>query len=107
MEGGFGGARLGGQSGGTRMTSGFRQGFGGDGRYNGGYGGYDGGYGYGLYDQGYGYDAGDGYAPVYPQGYAAAYSSRNEISYCQRRYRSYDLASGTYLGVHGLRHSCP
>ncbi|CCD86452.1 conserved hypothetical protein [Bradyrhizobium sp. ORS 285] len=28
-------------------------------------------------------------------------------SYCARRYRSYDPASGTYLGYDGLRHPCP
>jgi hypothetical protein len=28
-------------------------------------------------------------------------------SYCARRYRSYDPASGTFLGYDGLRHPCP
>lgn len=28
-------------------------------------------------------------------------------SYCAQRYRSYDPASGTYLGYDGLRHPCP
>ena len=27
--------------------------------------------------------------------------------YCSQRYRSYDPASGTYLGYDGQRHSCP
>jgi hypothetical protein len=36
-------------------------------------------------------------APVY--GRSAAY--------CAQRYRSYDPASGTYLGYDGLRHPCP
>lgn len=27
--------------------------------------------------------------------------------YCAQRYRSYDPASGTYLGYDGLRHPCP
>jgi hypothetical protein len=27
--------------------------------------------------------------------------------YCEQRYRSYDPASGTYLGFDGLRHPCP
>jgi len=30
-----------------------------------------------------------------------------EIAYCQQRFRSYDPASGTYLGFDGLRHPCP
>ncbi|MGC2779692.1 MAG: BA14K family protein, partial [Bradyrhizobium sp.] len=28
-------------------------------------------------------------------------------SYCAQRYRSYDPASGTYLGYDGIRHPCP
>lgn len=28
-------------------------------------------------------------------------------SYCAQRYRSYDPASGTYLGYDGARHPCP
>ena len=27
--------------------------------------------------------------------------------YCSQRYKSYDPASGTYLGYDGQRHSCP
>lgn len=30
----------------------------------------------------------------------------NDASICARRYRSYDPASGTYLGKDGLRHPC-
>ena len=29
------------------------------------------------------------------------------VDYCAQRYRSYDPASGTYLGYDGLRHPCP
>ena len=29
-----------------------------------------------------------------------------DVGYCQQRYRSYDPASGTYLGYDGLRHPC-
>ena len=29
------------------------------------------------------------------------------VAYCMRRFRSYDPASGTYLGYDGLRHPCP
>ncbi len=28
-------------------------------------------------------------------------------SYCVRRFRSYDIRSGTYLGYDGMRHACP
>ena len=30
-----------------------------------------------------------------------------DAGYCAQRYRSYDPASGTYLGFDGLRHPCP
>ena len=29
------------------------------------------------------------------------------IAYCMQRFRSYDPASGTYLGYDGYRHPCP
>lgn len=73
-----------------------------------GYGGYyDGGYyvgdGYAYndyYDNGY-YDAG------YPVETGVVVSSAGgDASYCAQRYRSYDPASGTYLGFDGLRHPC-
>jgi hypothetical protein len=38
-------------------------------------------------------------APVAPGGDA--------VAYCESRFRSYDPASGTYLGYDGLRHPCP
>lgn len=31
----------------------------------------------------------------------------DDIAYCMQRFRSYDPASGTYLGYDGLRHPCP
>jgi hypothetical protein len=31
----------------------------------------------------------------------------DSVAYCTQRYRSYDPASGTYLGNDGLRHPCP
>lgn len=31
----------------------------------------------------------------------------NDEAYCSQRYRSYDPASGTYLGYDGQRHPCP
>jgi hypothetical protein len=35
-----------------------------------------------------------------------AYMDSNGSSYCAQRYRSYDPASGTYLGYDGQRHVC-
>ena len=31
----------------------------------------------------------------------------NDQAYCMQRYRSYDPASGTFLGYDGIRHPCP
>jgi len=44
-----------------------------------------------------------GYAP----GYVTPNSGVRDDAYCARRYRSYDPASGTYLGYDGVRHACP
>ena len=64
-----------------------------------GYSGYYGTPGYTNY--GYsGYYATPGYS-----GYAS-FGGRDD-AYCASRYRSYDPASGTYLGYDGVRHSCP
>lgn len=74
---------------------------------------------------GYGY----GYGPYYPAPYYAppppayygpppavyggpapgygAPVAGDAVAYCSQRYRSYDPASGTYLGYDGLRHPCP
>jgi BA14K-like protein len=53
----------------------------------------------------------DGYGPgyAYAPGYVAVspYAGGSEVGYCQQRFRSYDPASGTYLGFDGLRHPCP
>jgi BA14K-like protein len=38
---------------------------------------------------------------------APIYTSNNSVSYCEGRFHSYDLASGTYLGFDGFRHPCP
>jgi hypothetical protein len=44
-------------------------------------------------------------SPVYGTG---AYASSDDAqSYCKRRYRSYDPASGTYLNNDGNRYPCP
>jgi hypothetical protein len=78
-----------------------------------GYGGY--GYGsyqdpytfFGYYDP-YNYDDSYGYNDPGYDGYSGSVvSSDADPSYCAQRYKSYDPASGTYLGVDGLRHPCP
>ena len=33
--------------------------------------------------------------------------ANDAVAYCSQRYRSYDPASGTYLGYDGNRHPCP
>jgi hypothetical protein len=55
-------------------------------------------YGSGYYDSNY-------YAPV-PRVYYGA-PVAGAVAYCMRRFKSYDPASGTYLGYDGLRHACP
>jgi len=52
-------------------------------------------------------------APYYPPAaYGPGYYSGpayggDGAAYCAQRYRSYDPASGTYLGHDGVRHPCP
>ena len=36
-----------------------------------------------------------------------ARANNDAVAYCSQRYRSYDPASGTYLGYDGDRHPCP
>jgi BA14K-like protein len=64
------------------------------------YGYYDPGYysSYGYYDDGY-YDDGAVAAAPAP--------GDDSVAYCMQTYKSYDPASGTYLGYDGLRHPCP
>lgn len=40
-------------------------------------------------------------------GAAAAAQGADAVAYCESRFRSYDRATGTYLGYDGLRHPCP
>ena len=63
---------------------------------------------------GYGYDPyyyGDDYAyydgGYYDPGYVVSQAVVPDASSCAARYRSYDPATGTYLGFDGLRHPCP
>jgi hypothetical protein len=66
-------------------------------------------YGYGPY-----YYPGPYYYGPPPAVYAAppgpAYGAPvagDAVAYCSQRFRSYDPATGTYLGYDGLRHPCP
>jgi hypothetical protein len=44
---------------------------------------------------------------AYRNGNGNSYVAMNgDASYCAQRYRSYDPASGTYLGRDGRRHAC-
>jgi hypothetical protein len=62
-----------------------------------------------------GYCAPGGYYPPPPPPPAAYYpppappppAQVGAVDYCAQRYRSYDPASGTYLGFDGVRHPCP
>lgn len=65
-------------------------------------------YGYGYYDD----DAGAALAAgtifgLAAGAIAAGAANNNAVAYCERRFRSYDPASGTYLGYDGYRHPCP
>jgi hypothetical protein len=44
---------------------------------------------------------------VYSDAAPAAYSNGDSVAYCEQTYRSYDPASGSYLGYDGYRHACP
>lgn len=100
--------------------------YGGPGRYYGGGRYYRGGgyygprYGYRRYNRGAAVGAGiaglaagaiiggaiaNSQQPTYYGGGVAAADS--SVSYCMQRFKSYDPASGTYLGYDGLRHPCP
>lgn len=66
------------------------------------------GYGYGGYYDGY-YGNDYAYNDDYYDAGSPAYvvSSSDDSGSCAQRYRSYDPASGTYLGYDGQRHPCP
>jgi BA14K-like protein len=72
----------------------------------GGYYGSSGYYGDGPYYAGtpyYGgpYDDSGAVVEAAPQG------GDDDVAYCMQRYRSYDPASGTFMGNDGMRHPCP
>jgi hypothetical protein len=105
----------------------FARGYGG--HWHGGYGHGYGGYGVGvgvaalatgalvggaIANQNQGYYYGDqnypGYSDpgyVYSNAGPVAYNNGGTVAYCEQTYRSYDPASGTYLGYDGFRHPCP
>jgi hypothetical protein len=45
--------------------------------------------------------------PMYDDAGPQVVDDSASTAYCQQTFRSYDPASGTYLGYDGLRHSCP
>jgi BA14K-like protein len=47
------------------------------------------------------------YAPPPPPVAYAPPADVNAVDYCAQRYRSFDPATGTYLGFDGARHPCP
>jgi len=62
--------------------------------------------GFGLYDDyAYDYPYYDTYA-YDPDAYTVTGPAPDQ-AYCMQRYRSYDPATGTFLGYDGLRHPCP
>jgi hypothetical protein len=116
-------------SGGSPVVSGGSQGnyyAGGGGGYRGGGGGYrhhhrGGGFWpgvavgagigigstYGYYGSPSYYDDSYGYYDDSAVAAAPPVSDDDAVAYCMQRYRSYDPASGTYLGNDGRRHPCP
>jgi hypothetical protein len=48
---------------------------------------------------------GPAYGPAYA--YSPGYVGGDAEGYCLSRFKSYDPASGTYLGYDGYRHPCP
>lgn len=61
------------------------------------------GSGYGYYDPYY-YDT---YYDDDVGSYAYDTADADEVERCRDRYRSFDAATGTFLGYDGLRHVCP
>jgi len=45
--------------------------------------------------------------PGYTTGTVVQGTTQADVAYCMNRFKSYDPASGTYLGYDGLRHPCP
>jgi hypothetical protein len=45
--------------------------------------------------------------PAGPMAQAPGVLNQNSVAYCAARYRTYNPASGTYMGSDGMRHRCP
>jgi hypothetical protein len=45
--------------------------------------------------------------PAYGDGGPQVAGDGDPVAYCEQTFRSYDPASGTYLGYDGMRHPCP
>jgi BA14K-like protein len=78
--------------------------------------GYGNSYGDYAYSPGYRYNYGSSYgdyaySPGYRSSWGPSYTYESgggdDVAYCQQRFRSYDPASGTYMGYDGQRHPCP
>ena len=81
---------------------------GGGGKHNGrGYYGRYGRYGSGYYRNGPAVLGGLAAGAIIGGAIANGQARANTDSYCSQQYRSYDSASGTYLGYDGQRHPCP
>ena len=68
--------------------------------------------GYYPANQGYYYPAqpSPGYSDpgyVYSDAPPVAYNNGDSVAYCERTYRSYNPATGSYLGYDGHRYACP
>ncbi len=59
----------------------------------------------GYPDQNYPDYSNPGY--VYSDAAPTAYNNGGSVAYCEQTYRSYDPASGSYLGYDGFRDACP
>jgi len=47
------------------------------------------------------------YGPPPAPVYGGAPVAGDPAAYCAQRYKSYDPATGTFLGYDGVRHPCP
>jgi hypothetical protein len=65
------------------------------------------GFGFGAASPYYYDDYDDAYAYVYEEPYAEVPATGADVAYCERRFKSYDPITGTYLGYDGVRHPCP
>lgn len=59
-----------------------------------------------YYGPGY-YYGGPAYYPAPAPVVVDPYGGGDAVAYCMQRFKSYDPASGTYLGYDGYRHPCP